>query len=452
MRPGSAIPERLERRFQLRRNNTSVRTEIIAGLATFMTMSYIVFVNPLILKDAGVPFAPAIAATAAGAAITTLLMGLLSNYPLAMAAGMGLNAALVYGIVQTSGASWQTAMGVIVLEGVLITVFVLTNLREAVFNVIPENLKRAIGVGIGLFIALIGFNSARIMVDSPATLIALNPDLLRDPVSIVALLGLLVTAAFVAAGVRGAILLGILTSTVLSIASDLALGTRVLAPGALNRAPSVIAFPEWETVFQADIVGALSPALWVWILAFLITDFFDTMGTVVAVGAQAGFLDFRGRLPRLRSVLLADSLGAVLGGLMGVSSNTTYVESASGVAEGGRTGLTAVVVSICFFLCMFLSPIIGLVPAAATAPALIITGALMIGTLREFDFGDIEELLPGFVTMLGIPLTYNIAYGIGFGIILYVFIKLVRGKARQVRLLLWLCALVFLVSFFLPKA
>lgn len=442
----------LERRFRLAENRTDVKTEVVAGIATFMTMSYIIFVNPLILKDAGVPFEPAIAATAAAAALATLLMGAMSNYPLAVAAGMGLNAALAYGLVGTMGVPWQTAMGVIFVEGVLVTLLVLTNLREAIFHSIPVNLKRAIGVGIGLFIAVIGFTGGRITVSHPQTYITINPNLMTDPVAVVALAGLVVTGFLVARRVKGAILIGILAMTAVAIFSDVAWKTSILGEGALERASQVLALPRFDTLFQLDVRAAVRFDLWVWIFVFLVTDFFDTMGTVVAVGGEAGFLTRGDELPRLKPVLLADSFGAMLGGLFGVSSNTTYIESAAGVAEGGRTGLVAVVVAVCFALAMFFSPLIALVPTAAVAPALIIVGAFMVQTLREFDFDNMDELLPAFVTMIGIPVTYNIAYGIGFGFILYTFIKLLTGKAGEVEPLMWIVAVVFLFSFFLPKA
>lgn len=442
----------LERFFKLSENGTTVRTEVIAGLATFMTMSYIIFVNPGILSAAGVPFVPAVAATALCAGIVTLLMGLYSNYPFALAAGMGLNAAVAFGLVKGAGASWQVAMGVIFIEGVLVLLFVLTGLRESVFGAIPTNLKRAIGVGIGLFIATIGMNGAHFFVANPATVIGFNTNLVHDPVAVVAAVGLVITSVLVASRVRGAILLGILAATVVAIIVEVTgfLGGNVLAEGALAGSAQVVALPQFSTVFQLDIGGALRLGMLSWVFAFLITDFFDTMGTVVAIGGEGGYLDKQGRLPRLRNVLLVDSLGAIMGGLFGVSSNTTYIESAAGVGEGGRTGLTSVVVAICFFLSIFFSPIVGLVPAAATAPALVVVGFLMIQTLKEMDWDNWDELIPGFLTIITIPLTYNIAYGIGFGFILYSLIKLVRGKASEVHPLLYVVSLAFLISFFLP--
>lgn len=439
----------MEAFFKLRERGTDVRTEVIAGLATFMTMSYIIFVNPIILADAGVPFVSAIAATALTAAICTLLMGLTTNYPFAVAAGMGINAAVAYGMVLGAGLSWQTAMGVIFVEGVLVTLFVLSNVRETVFNAIPTNLKRGIGVGIGLFIAVIGLNAAHFFVESPATKITYNPNFVKDPVALVAVIGLIITAWLIIRKTKGAILIGIVASTLLAILSDAALGTQVLSPGALEGAASVVALPQFGTVFQLDIAGALRGVALTWVFAMLITDFFDTMGTVVAVGSEGGFVTREGKLPGLRNVLLADSLSAVAGGLMGTSSNTTYIESAAGVAEGGRTGLTSVVTAICFALAIFFSPIIGLVPAAATAPALILVGFLMLMVVREFDWNNLEELIPAFLTMLTIPLTYSIAHGIGYGFILYTLIKVLRGKAGEVHWLMYIVSLAFIASYFL---
>ncbi len=441
----------LESYFKLRERGTTVRTEVIAGFTTFMTMSYIIFVNPGILKAAGVPFAAAVTGTALAAALATLMMGLYSNYPFALASGMGLNAALAFGLVAGLKVSWQTAMGVVVAEGILVTIFVLTNVREAVMNAIPLNLKRSIGVGIGLFIAVIGLSEGKFLVSSPATIVTFNPDFVKEPVTAVAIFGLVVTGWMMARGVKGAILLGILLSTVAAVLSDAVLGTKVLAPGALQGAAQVVQAPRFDTLFQFDLIGALQVGLWASIFAFMITDFFDTMGTVVAIGGEAGFLDKGGRLPRLKEVLLTDSLAAIIGGAFGVSSVTTYVESASGVGEGGRTGLTSVVVAILFALSIFFAPIVGLVPSAATAPALIIVGFLMMSVVKDIPFGNFEESFPAFLTMITIPLTYSIARGIGYGFILYTLIKLLRGKAKEVHLLMYIVSVLFVVAFWLGK-
>jgi AGZA family xanthine/uracil permease-like MFS transporter len=429
----------LERLFHLSERKTDVRTEVIAGLATFMTMAYIIFVNPLILKDAGVPVAGAIFATALGAGLATLGMGLFTNYPFALASGMGLNAFLTYSVVIGLKLSWQEAMGMVFIEGVIITLLVLTKVREMIMDAIPTSMKRAIGVGIGLFIAFIGLQDAGFVVKSPATLVTFGT--LKSAPVVVAIFGLLVTALLMAYRVKGSILLGIVLSTILAIFVKVApIPTDVLS------LPTAESF---STIFQLNLSSLAVPALWAVIFAFLITDFFDTMGTVVAIGGEAGFVDEKGKMPRLNRILLVDSLAAVTGGLLGASSITTYVESASGVSEGGRTGLTSVVVAILFFLSIFFAPIIGVVPGVAVAPALIIVGFLMMTVVKDIPFNQFDEALPAFLTILIIPLTYSIARGIGWGFITYALIKLFTGKSKDVHWLLYVVAILFAVSFLL---
>lgn len=427
----------LERIFRLKENHTDVRTEIIAGLTTFMTMSYIIFVNPAILKDAGLPFPATMAMTAIAAAAATILMGLYTNYPFAMASGMGLNAVVTYGLVVGMKLPWQVAMGMVFIEGVVITVLVLTNIREAVMNAIPLSLKRAIGVGIGLFIAFIGLKNGGFVVSDPVTSVKLGN--FHQPGVIVATIGLVITAFLVARKVKGGILLGILATTVIALFA----GVTSLPEQWLT------ASVDWSTFGKLDIAGALKLSLVPTIFALLITDFFDTMGTVVAVGGEAGFLK-NGTLPRLKNVLLADSIGAVIGGLSSASSVTTYIESASGVAEGGRTGLTSVVVGILFLLSLPFAPIAGIVPAAATAPALIVVGFLMMTVIKEIPFDRVDEALPAFLTLIGIPLTYNISYGIGFGFVSYVLIKVLQGRLKEVHPLMYIVSLLFAINFALP--
>lgn len=426
----------LEQWFKLRENGTDVRTEVVAGITTFMTMAYIIFVNPGILGAAGVPATGATVATALAAGLLTIAMGLFTNYPFALASGMGLNAFVAFGLVKGMGLTWQAAMGLIFAEGLVITVLVLTNFREAVMNAIPLNLKRAIGVGIGLFIAFIGFQSAKFVVASPATLVTLGS--FHKPEVIVAALGLVITAFLVARRVKGGILLGIILTTVIAL----------FAGVAKLPAKWVDFTPDFSTIGALDWTAGLNLGLWTTVFALLITDFFDTMGTVIAIGGEAGYLDKQGRLPRLRNVLLVDSLAAMFGGIFGASSVTTYVESASGVGEGGRTGLTSVVTGLFFLLAIFFAPIAGIVPAAATAPALIIVGFLMMTLVKDIHFDDYEEAIPAFLILLGIPLTYNISYGIGLGFISYVVIKALRGKFNEIHPLMWIVALGFAVNFF----
>ncbi|MDI6870164.1 MAG: NCS2 family permease [Bacillota bacterium] len=427
----------LEQMFKLKENGTDVRTEVIAGITTFMTMAYIIFVNPGILSAAGVPFSGAMVATALAAGLITIVMGLATNYPFALASGMGLNAFVAFGLVKGMGLTWQTAMGMVFLEGVVITLLVLTNFREAVMNAIPITLKRAIGVGIGLFIAFIGLQSAKFVVASPATLVQLGS--FHKPETLVAAVGLVITAFLVARRVKGGILLGILITTVIALFA----GVTKLPTGAW-----VSAKLDTSTIMALDVRSALNIGLWTTIFALMITDFFDTMGTVIAIGGEAGFLDKEGRLPRLKNVLLVDSMAAVLGGVFGASSVTTYIESAAGVGEGGRTGLTAVVTGILFLLAVFLAPVAGIVPAAATAPALIIVGFLMMTVVKDIRFDEYDEAIPAFLILLGIPLTYNISYGIGLGFVSYVVIKALRGKFDEIHPLMWIVALAFAVNFF----
>ncbi len=428
----------LERLFHLKANKTTVRTEVIAGLTTFMTMAYIIFANPDILSAAGVPKDAAIVATCLAAAVSTLFMGLYTNYPFALAAGMGLNAFLAFGIVGET-VTVATAMGIVVIEGALVTLLVLTNLREAVMNAIPLTMKRAIGVGIGLFITLIGLINAGFVVGNPATLVSYGD--VRSPKLWVAIFGLLVTAILMARKVKGSMLIGIIASTVFAIAIGVA-----KLPSDIISMPTASSF---ATIGAFDLKALTNIGLWTVIFSFLITDFFDTMGTVVAIGGEGGFLDEKGQLPRLKKVLFADSIAAMIGGLFGISSNTTYVEGASGVAEGGRTGLTSVVVALCFAVAIFFVPLIGIVPSQAVAPALIIVGFLMMSVVKELPFDDIEEGFPAFVTLATIPFTYSIARGIGYGLISYMVIKLFSGKAKDIHPLMYLVSAAFIASFLL---
>lgn len=427
--------------FKLKENKTSVGQEIMAGLVTFMTMAYIIFVNPGILSDAmGKEFFPAlVVATCLAAGISTLAMGLFTNYPFALASGMGLNAALAYGLILGMKLSWQTAMAVVFIEGVIITLLVLTNIREAIMNAIPLNLKRAIGVGIGIFIAFIGLKNAGLVVDNPATLIGFGA--ITKPVT-VAIVGLVLTAILMARKVKGAILIGIATSTVYAIVIGVA-----KMPGQFVSGVDASMF---RTIGQLDIKSALSVGLIGTIFAFLITDFFDTMGTVVAVGEEAGFVTKEGRVPRLKNILLVDSLAAVFGGFFGCSSVTTYVESASGVGEGGRTGLTSVVVAVLFFLAIFFTPIIGIVPAQATAPALIIVGFLMMMVAKDITWDNYTESIPAYLTIIAIPLTFSISKGIGYGFISYTLIKLFTGKYKEIHPLMYVVTALFIWDFIRP--
>lgn len=432
----------LNRLFHLSENKTDVKTEIIAGITTFLTMAYIVFVNPSILKAAGMPFEATMVMTCMAAAICTLIMGVLTNYPFAMAAGMGINAFVAFTIVGGMKVPWQTAMGMVVIEGIIIAILVMTKMREALMDSIPLNLKRAIGAGIGLFIALIGLKDGGIIVANPATFVTMGK--VTDPTVVVALIGLLVTIVLLSRKVKGSILIGILAATIAGFFIHSGNSTVTHAPTQVFTTFSPDTF---STFFKADIRAAFSMAFASLIFALLVSDFFDTMGTVVSVGDQAGFVDKEGRLPRLRNVLLADSLGAILGGLFCCCSNTTYVESASGVAEGGRTGLTSVVIALLFALAAFFAPIVGVVPSAAVAPALIVVGFLMMSIVKDIDIEHVEEGFPAFITIIGMPFTYSIADGIGLGMISYVVICLARGSYKKVHPLTYFAALMFVVHY-----
>ncbi len=439
--PLSASRSLLDRLFALSERGSTVQREIVAGLATFMTMAYIIFVNPQILKAAGMPVEAVAAATCIAAAVPTLLMGLWANYPFALASGMGLNAALAMHATQP-GMDWQTMMGVIVVEGAIVTVLVLTRVREQVMQAIPMNLKRAIGVGIGIFIAFLGLQHAGWVTAGTGTLTTHGAFTAKG--TLVSTLGVLLMMLLLAFRVRGAILLGILATAVVAWGAD------ALTPTSerLTVVPERwLAMPDFSTFGQANILGALQPALVGVIFAFLITDFFDTMGTVIGIGGHGGFLDERGNLPRLNRVLLTDSLAAVWGGLCGASSVTTYIESAAGISEGGRTGLTSVVVAVLFLMSLLFAPLVGAVPAVATAPALIIVGYLMMTVVREMEFTAPEQGIPAFLTMLLIPFTHSISFGIGVGLISYVVVMLLRGRGREVSPWMYGIAVLFAVSF-----
>lgn len=426
--------------FKLKENGTTWGREAAAGAVTFMAMSYIIFANPSILAAAmGQELVPALAAaTCVGAGLLTILMGLASNRPLALAPGMGLNAFLAFGVILGMKVPWPAAMGIVFLEGAVITALVLTNVREGVMNAIPLDLKRAIGVGIGLFIALIGLQNAKLVVADPATLVSFGG---IGPESLVAVFGLAATAFLLARKVRGAFLIGILLATAAALAAGLQRLPATLAVG--------VRAEHFRTFFALDIAGALRLSLLGTLFAFLISDFFDTMGTVVAVGEQAGFLDGQGRVPRLKSILLVDSLGAVCGGLFGCSSITSYVESAAGVGAGGRTGLSSLVTGLLFLLALFFTPLSAVVPVYATAPALILVGFLLMSGVRAIAWDDLTTALPAFLIIVMVPFTFSISKGIGCGFIAYVLLKLLTGKAREVRPLMAAAALLFALDFVL---
>jgi AGZA family xanthine/uracil permease-like MFS transporter len=448
----------LEGYFGLREHGTTVGTEVLAGLTTFMVMAYIIFVNPAILSFAGVPplqgqgapFAPTLAATCLVAAVATAVMGLVTNYPLAVASGMGLNAVVAFQLIAAQKLPWPAAMGVIFLEGIVLTVLVLVGVREAVLNAIPLSLKRAISVGIGLFILFIGLVNGGIV--RPGQGIPVTLGALATPRVAVAVVGLLLTLLFLARGARAALLLGIVGTTILAIIVNALRGGAVwTTPGVAVVPGSLVAWPDFSTLgagINLEVfarLGVLAACLA--IFSIMLSDFFDTMGTVVGIAAEARWLDHEGRLPRMGRVLLVDSLAAAFGGAAGASSATTYIESAAGVAAGGRTGLTSVVVALCFALALFVAPLAGVVPPEATAPALIVVGYLLCALVREIPFTDLEEGFPALLTMTLMPFSYSITNGIGAGFVSFVVIKLVRGRARAVHPLMYVVAAAFVLYF-----
>jgi AGZA family xanthine/uracil permease-like MFS transporter len=404
------------------------------------------------LQGQGPPFAATLAATCLVAAVMTIAMGLATNYPLAIASGMGLNAVVAFQLVAGLKLPWPAAMGVIFLEGVVITVLVLTGVREAVMNAIPLSQKRAISVGIGLFILFIGLFNGGIVKPGPGIPVTLGA--LTSPKVAVTLAGLFLTVLLVALRVRAALLLGIVTTTLLAIVVNGLGGGQVWTlPGVAVLPTRLVAAPDLSTIgagLNLEVfvrVGLLTALLTVF--SIMLSDFFDTMGTVVGIGAEAGWLDRDGRLPRLNRILLVDSLGAVVGGAGSASSATTYIESAAGVAAGGRTGLTAVVVGLCFGLALFVAPLAAVVPPEATAAALVIVGYLMCALVKDIPFAELEEGLPALLTMTLMPFTYSITNGIGAGFVSYAFIKVVRGKGGEVHPMMYAVAVAFVIYFVL---
>ena len=431
----------LERIFGLSARGTSVRIEVMAGVTTFLTMAYIVAVNPSILGQAGMPVAGVAAATCLAAGVACILMGLLSNYPLAMAPGMGLNAYFTFTVVKGMGVPWQTALGCVFLSGVLFLLLTISGVRRLIVGAIPRPLFNAVAAGIGLFIAFIGLRDAGIVTTDPATIVTLG-DLSR-PTALLALAGLVLIAALQAWKVRGAILIGILVIAV--AAWEL---------GLVHLAPAGYSFGDLSsTAFRLDIPaalnlkGSLGPALVEIVFVFLFVDVFDNVGTLMAVSQKAGLTAPDGSIPRLNRVLLADSTATIVGSLAGTSTVVSYIESASGVAAGGRTGLTSVVVGLLFLAAIAFAPLVQAIPTAATAPALVLVGAMMMSGLKEIDWEDPGVAIPCFLTLIGIPLSFSIANGLAFGIVSYAALRLVRGQARAGDWLLYVLAALFVVRF-----
>ena len=455
----------MEAFFKLAERGTTVGTEVRAGLTTFMVMAYIIFVNPSILSTGpldglGPPFLPTVVATALAAGLLTIAMGLVSNYPFALAAGLGLNAVVAFQLILGRGFRWEEAMAVIAWEGIIILALVLTGLREAIMNAIPMSLKRAIAVGIGLFILFIGLVNGGFVRAGEGTPVTLGS--LTTPAFLTFVIGLAIALALMALRVRAALLISILVATIVAVV------LRSIFGESAGFGPGQAVLPEQYLFdFSADnfstLLAPLGFMLSVWtnpelgfltvalvVFSLMLSDFFDTMGTVVGISEEAGFVDDQGRVPGIRNVLLVDSIGAVVGGLFSTSSNTTYIESAAGVSEGGRTGLTAVVVGLLFLAAILIAPIAGIVPAQATAAALVVVGYLMFRNIKDIEWGDIDDVFPALATMIVMPLTYSITDGIAAGFISFVFLKAVRGRAAEVHPLMWATAAAFVLYLAVP--
>ena len=428
------IPAMLEKLFQLKAHGTTVRTEILAGLTTFLTMAYIVFVNPMMMSDAGIDPGAAFVATCLAAAIGSLIMGLWANYPIALAPGMGLNAFFAYTVVGSMGYSWQVALGAVFISGFLFFLLSIFKVREWIINSIPMPLRSAIAAGIGLFLALIALKNAGLVVDHPATLVALGD--LTQPGPLLAALGFAVIVALAYRRVTGAVMIGILLITGISLVAGF-----TQANGIVSAPPSLA-----PTFLELDLRGALEIGLISVIFAFLFVDLFDTSGTLIGVAQKANLVDADGKMPRLGRALMADSTATMAGAALGTSTTTSYIESAAGTTAGGRTGLTACVVAGLFLLCLFFSPLAGAVPAFATAPALLFVAVLMTGGLVQVDWEDLTEAAPVVITAIMMPLTFSIANGIALGFISWTAIKVLSGRWKELNPSLYLLAGLFVIK------
>lgn len=447
----------LEKIFKLRENDTNVKTEVLAGITTFMTMAYILAVNPDILSASGMDKSAVLIATALAAFVGTLLMALLSNYPFALAPGMGLNAYFAYTVVINMGYSWHVALLAVFVEGIIFIILSLTNVREAIFNAIPLTLKSAVSVGIGLFIAFIGLQNAKLIVSSSSTLVtyqSFKGDTFNSVGvgAILALLGILIIAVLLVKNVKGGILYGIFITWILGIICEMA-GIYVPNPeaGMYSVIPSAIVSFDFTAlgntfgqVFTGDYSNVKILDFIVVIFSFLFVDLFDTLGTLIGVASKADMLDDDGKLPRIKGALLADAIATSVGAILGTSTTTTYVESASGVTEGGRTGLTAVTTAVLFLLAVIFSPLFLTIPSFATAPALVIVGFYMMGAVAKIDFDDMTDAIPAFLTIIAMPMAYSISEGIAIGVISYTLITIITGKTREKKLSVLMYILTFL--------
>ena len=437
----------MEKFFKMGERGSSTGQEIRAGLTTFLAMAYIIAVNPSLLAAAGVPMNAAVTSTCVGAGIMTIFMGLFANRPLACASGMGINAVVAYTLAALNGADWQVSMAVIFVEGCAILILVLCGLREAIMDAIPVSLRHAISVGLGLFIAMIGLADGGIIVANESTMVSFGD--VTSPTFLVGLISIVATVILYSMNIKGSILIGI----IIAVLCGIPLGVTQMPSGIV----SALDFSSFGAPFMADSTGTVAvvkvlttPILLVFAFSLMMSDFFDTVGTAMAVAKQGEFLNEDGTVENIREILIADSAAAAVGGLVGASSITTFVESASGAADGGRTGLTSVFTGVLFILAAFFAPVISVVSSAATCGALVIVGFLMMTDVVDIDWTDLLEGFPAFMVIAGIPLTYSISNGIGMGFIAYVIVALVTGRAKKIKPLMWVATAAFVVYFLLP--
>ena len=429
----------VERYFKLREKNTTVKTEILAGVTTFIALAYIIFVNPNILSEAGIPKEAAIASTIWIAALSTMVMGVVANYPVALAPGMGLNAFFAYYVCGTLGLHWTVALGAVFFSGVLFLILTVSHIRQAIINAVPQNLRVAIGVGIGLFIAFIGLKGTGLIVPDKATFIGLGH--VTDPTTMLSLIGLVLTGALMARNTQGTILIGIVATTLLSMI----LGYSPV-PHSISDIVST-GLPHMSATFgELDIMGAWNYGIVSIIFTFTVVELFDNMGTLIGLTSKAKLVKPNGEIENLDRALTTDAVGTIFSSIFGTSTVTTYIESAAGIAAGGKTGLTAVTVSICFFIMLLFAPLVGLVPSFATAPPLILVGALMMADVGKINFQDFSDGLPAFLTIIMMPMTGSIANGFAFGFVSYVFMKSAVGKYKEISWIMWLVSIAFVIN------
>jgi len=428
-----------DRFFKLREKNTTVKTEVLAGLTTFIALAYIIFVNPNILSEAGIPKEAAIASTIWIAALSTMVMGVFANYPVALAPGMGLNAFFAYYVCGTLGLHWTVALGAVFFSGVLFLILTVSHIRQAIINSVPQNLRVAISVGIGLFIAFIGLKGTGLIIPDKATFIGLGH--VTDPTTMLSLFGLVLTGALMARNIQGSILIGIIVTTLLSMV----LGYSPV-PHAIGDVISTSLPHMGETFGKLDIAGAWNYGIVSIIFTFTVVELFDNMGTLIGLTLKAKLIKPNGEIENLDRALTTDAVGTICSSIFGTSTVTSYIESAAGIAAGGKTGLTAVTVSICFLIALLFAPLVGLVPGFATAPPLILVGALMMSEVGKINFVDFSDGLPAFLTIIMMPLTGSIANGFAFGFVSYVFMKTAVGKYKEVSWIMWLVSIAFVIN------